>query len=162
MWFGLRVPIHREKKRKNSGQRKSQMQNQMPEINQGFWFRLSFQSDLYHPIAAQHIKWQVRLHKNRFLLTLIEDYNNWYGGWSADIASRVWAIFSLSDNESTMRGSKREQSKPATAATGAFVLVEWQSGKSGASTLCKYIIHISHWKCSCLSLPLNDQHHYSI
>lgn len=92
----------------------------MPEIDQGFWFPLSFQSDLYHPIVAQHIKWQVRLHKNRFLLTLVEDNNNWYGGWSADIVSGVWLKFSLSDNKSRMRGFKREQSKPAAAETGAL------------------------------------------
>lgn len=27
-----------------------------PKIHQGFWFPLFFQSDLYHPIAVQHIK----------------------------------------------------------------------------------------------------------
>lgn len=115
----------------------------MPEIHQGFWFPLSFQSDLYHLVAAQHIKWQVRVP------TLIEDNNNWNGGWRTDIVCAVWAIFSLSDKKSIMGGLKIEQTASTAAETGAFVLAEWLYRRSATVAIWKYIIHIHIWKHWC-------------
>lgn len=47
-----------------------------PKIHQGLQLHLLFQCDLYHPITAGRIKWQVGVHKNRILLTLTQDPEN--------------------------------------------------------------------------------------
>lgn len=65
-----------DERKKDKGETKGIEAKNTPKIHQGLRLHLSLQCDLYHPITAGRIKWQVRAHRNRILLTLTQDMEN--------------------------------------------------------------------------------------
>lgn len=86
MW----VCVKQEGKQELGRERRNQRHRgeNTPKIHQGLRLHLWFQCDLYHPITAGRIKWRVRVHENRILLTLTQDPENLIWKWERSYCDR--------------------------------------------------------------------------